>query len=407
MSAELSMRAVAALPQRRAIYRVAANLYVSKAKLPGFWLLNYVSPTTGKRTYMGLGSIETVPLKAVKLEAAEFRLQIARGRCPLSERQAAQAAKRSGFTRTARGSRTFEGVAEEFISFHRPTWTSKRHAHQWEASLRTYAYPVIGNLPIAHLDVGDVLRALEPIWRQKAETASRVRNRIESVVDYAKARKWFTGENPARWKGHLDQLLPKRSHVAKVEHLPAMPWQALPSFYSALTRSDALGALLLRYQVLAALRPGAARLAEFSEFDLTRRVHTVPALPGRKTAVAFDVPLSAEATRVLDLAKERSTSTLVFNGQRVGRPVSEQRLRNLVDGFTPHGFRSSFRDWCADHGVERDLAEQCLGHAIDNKVEAAYRRSTMLERRRDVMERWARYVTGEVVDKPEDMRLAG
>jgi hypothetical protein len=185
MPAELSAKAVAALPSRRSPYWVAPNLYVSKAKPPGFWLLMYASPIRGKRVEMGLGSIATVPLRRVKLEAAEYRLMIARGRCPLSERQTTQAARRAGLQQS-RGPRTFEAVAEAYIAFHRPTWSNAKHRQQWENTLKTYAYPIIGHLPISRVGVDEVLAILEPIWRNKPETASRVRGRIETVWDYAR-----------------------------------------------------------------------------------------------------------------------------------------------------------------------------------------------------------------------------
>ncbi len=403
MPAELSLRAIAALPPRRAPYWIAPNLYVSKARPPGFWLLLYASPVKGRRVEMGLGSITTVPLRQVKAEALEYRLMIARGRCPLSERRAEQEARKVGHGRE-RGPRTFQAIAEAYITFHKPTWSNKKHAQQWENTLASYAYPVIGHLPLGRVDVGEVMQILEPLWHSRPETASRVRGRIETILDYAKARKWFAGENPARWRGHLDQLLPSRSRVKAVEHQPAMPWRAVPAFYRQLARDRDISALALRYVILTALRTGEARFAVVDEIDLDAKVHLIPAAR-TKTRVPLRIPLSDEVLVVLDLCEARRTSPYLFGGQRVGKPISDmamlEKLRGMAPGLTVHGFRSSFRDWCAENGIAREVAESCLGHVVGNKVEAAYLRSDVLERRREVMTAWAMFLTA-----PEDRATA-
>jgi integrase len=408
MPAELSAKAVAALPPRRTPYWVAPNLYVSKAKPPGFWLLMYASPIRGKRVEMGLGSIATVPLRQVKLEAAEYRLMIARGRCPLTERQAEREARRTGHSRV-RGPRTFEAIAEAYIAFHRPTWSSKKHAAQWESTLATYAYPVIGHLPVGRVDVGEVLEILEPIWRDKPETANRVRGRIETIVDYAKARKWFSGENPARWRGHLDQLLPSRSRVRPVEHQAAMPWREVPAFYQRLSRDRDISALALRYTIVNALRTGETRLATVDEIDRDQRLHTIAA-NRTKTRTELRVPLSDEALAVLEAAEARRTSPFLFGGLRVGKPISDmamlEKLRGMAPSVTVHGFRSSFRDWCAENAaVPREIAEACLGHAVGSRVEAAYLRSDVLNRRRAVMAAWSGFLTVSVATEGRRMVL--
>jgi integrase len=395
MPVELSARTVAALPPRRAPYWVAPNLYVSKSKSPGFWLLMYASPIRGTRVEMGLGSIATVPLRQVKLEAAEYRLMIARGRCPLTERQTEREARRTGHSRV-RGPRTFEAIAEAYIAFHRPAWSNKKHAAQWESTLAAYVYPVIGHLPVGRVDVGEVLQILEPIWHDKPETANRVRGRIETIVDYAKARKWFSGENPARWRGHLDQLLPSRSRVRPVEHQPAMPWRELPAFYQRLAQDHDMSAMALRYTIVNALRTGEARLAVVDEIDRDQRLHVISA-DRTKTRVERRVPLSDEALAILGEAEARRTSSFLFGGLRVGKSISDmamlEKLRGLAPGYTVHGFRSSFRDWAAETGVPRETAESSLGHVVGSKVEAAYLRSDVLERRRVVMQQWATFLT--------------
>jgi integrase len=422
MPVELSAKAVAALPPRRSPYWVAPNLYANKEHPPGFWVLMYASPVKGRRVEMGLGSVRDPALTGAaakasglsvaeaKAKALEYRAQVLRGRCPLSERQAEKDAHKAGHSRV-RGPRTFAAIAEAFIAFHRPTWSNKKHARQWASTLSTYAYPSIGHLPIGRVDVGEVMQILEPIWHAKPETASRVRARIETVIDYARARKWFTGENPARWKGHLDQLLPSRSRVKPVQHRPAMPWAEVPALYKRLGGDDSTVALALRYLITTALRTGAVRFAEIGEFDLVVAVHTVPPLPGRKTSTEFPVPLSDAAMAILGKAEERRTSRFMFSGARVDKPLSDnalnKRLRSIAPAYVVHGFRSSFRDWAADNGVLRELAEACLGHVVEGKVEAAYLRSTRLDQRRVVMQRWAEFITGARVANKEVKRRTG
>jgi integrase len=328
-----------------------------------------------------------------------YRAQIVRGRCPLSERQTERAqVRRNGASRTA-NPRTYEAIAEAYIAFHRPTWSNPKHAQQWENTLKTYVFPVIGTMPITRVDVGEIMQILEPIWYDKPETASRVRGRIETIIDYAKARKWFTGENPARWKGHLDQLLPRRSRVKPVEHQPAMPWREVPAFYQRLRCERDISALALRYTIVTALRTGAVRLATIDEIDTPARLHLIPAnRSGAKNRdMPLRIPLSDEALTILDECEQRRSSHYLFGGQRVGKPISDmsmlEKLRGLAPGLTVHGFRSSFRDWAADMGVPRDVAEAALGHVLESKVEAAYQRSDLLERRRTLMGDWARFLT--------------
>jgi integrase len=246
------------------------------------------------------------------------------------------------------------------------------------------------------------------------DAASRVRGRIETVIDYAKARKWFVGENPARWKGHLDQLLPRPSRIKPVQHQPAMPWRDVPAFYARLARDSDTSALALRYAILTALRTGAVRVATADEINQAERLHVIPA--GRTGATnrgqPLRVPLSDEVRAILAECEARRTSHYLFGGARAGKPISEMaltvKLHALVPKVTVHGFRSSFRDWAADNAVPREVAEACLGHAVANRVETAYARSDLLARRREVMRSWATFVAGEVPVKSEEAaRRAG
>jgi integrase len=396
---ELSAKAIAALSPRKARYRIAPLLYVDKSKAPGSWLLMYVSPIRHRRVVMGMGSVGTVPLRQVKLEAAEYRLQIARGRCPLSERQEARAAHAAGRPQQSgkREIRTFEDAAEAYIAMHGPTWTSARHRRQWEGTLTKYVYPKIGKTPIGRIEVNDVLAILEPIWLQKPTTANRVRIRIETVFDYSKARKIFRGPNPAEWKGNLEALLPHPAKVRKLQHRAAMDWRELPSFYQRLAVDRDLSSLALRYLILTALRTGGVRLAEWREIDRANRVHVVPDAPGRKLQEPLRIPLSDEALAVLDAAKARSTGDFVFAGKGVNKPIGETtmltKLHALEPTLTTHGFRASLRDWADERGVEHLVAERCLGHRIGNHVQVAYLRNDAFERRAAVLADWARFLT--------------
>ena len=217
-----------------------------------------------------------------------------------------------------------------------------------------------------------------------------------AVIDYAKARKWFTGENPARWRGHLDQLLPPPSRVRAVAHQPAMPWREVPAFYQRLARDRDISSLALRYTIANGLRTGETRFATIGEIDHANRLHLIPA--GRtKTRMPLRVPLSDEALAILALCEARRTSPYLFGGQRIGKPISDmamlEKLRGMMPGVVTHGFRSAFRDWCGETGVMREVAESCLGHVVGSKVEAAYARSDLLSRRRAVMDAWAAFLT--------------
>ena len=407
MPAELSAKAVAALPQRRSPYWVAPLLYVNKQHPPGFWLVLYVSPVKGRRVEMGLGPVRDpvlsgeaakasgLSLAEAKAKAIECRAMILRGRCPLSERQ--EERERRQVVRPRPGAlRSFAAVAEAYCQLHAPTW-GKKHAQQWEGSLRNYILPVLGPLPIARIDVDAVLRVVEPIWLAKAQTANRVRSRIETLIDYATARKLFHGDNPARWKGGLQQALPSRDRVRRVEHRAALPWAEIPEFYARLATDPSIGALALRFLILTAERTDETRLATIAEIDRDQRLHTVRA-ERVKTRALLRVPLADEALRILDLVEQRRTSPLLFGGRGHGKPINDMALLAKLHQHgvtaTVHGFRSSFRDWCADHGVVREISEGCLGHRIGSATEQAYQRSDMLERRRVVMAQWAGFVTG-------------
>jgi integrase len=284
------------------------------------------------------------------------------------------------------------------------------HRGQWRNTLRDYVLPVIGGVAVAAVDTSAVIKIIEPLWLHRTETASRVRGRIESILDYAKARGWREGENPARWRGHLDHLLPPQSKVQRVRHHRALPWREIGDFMERLRAAKSVSARCLEFAILAAARSGEARGARWSEIDLankerleTGRDVTVPlwVIPGdrMKAGKEHRVPLSRAALKVLEamMPLRDDPAGLIFPGMKRGRPLMARSLTNACDAAgadgTPHGFRSSFRDWCAEAAKDcpRELAEKALAHALESKVEEAYQRGGMIVKRQQLMQAWAEY----------------
>lgn len=348
----------------------------------------------GKRRMMGLGACSVLTLAEARDKAAEARKLAKQGIDPLEARRAAEAAEKAAAT-------TFKDAALEYIEAHRAGWRNAKHGQQWENTLAQYVYPKFGDKPVSEVSTEDVLGALRPIWSDKPETANRVRNRIELVLDAARAKGLATGINPAAWRGHLDKLLPKRSKASR-EHHAAMDYRDLPGFYKRLaTERDSLSAAALRLTILTACRTSEVLLAEWSEFDLENRLWTIPG-QRMKAAVAHRVPLSDAALTLLDTIMrmaEGKDEGYVFPGAKAGRPLSNMAmtmvLRKLGHGdLTVHGFRSTFRDWAAEETHYPNIvAEQALAHTVGNAVEAAYRRGDLLQKRRALMDDWARYCT--------------
>jgi integrase len=391
MPLDLSAKSVSSLGPGR--HRVARNLYLvvgaRGSEVARSWVLIFRSPTTGKRRDMGLGSADIVTVARAKELALRHRLAILEGRDPLEERRTKRSERPAGST--------FRQVAELYVAAHGASWRSSKHRIQWWTTLETHAFPVLGDLAVNAVDTAAVMRVLEPIWHTKAETAGRVRGRIETVLDYASARHWRTGENPARWKGHVENLLPRRAKIAPPVHRAALPWRELPALWGDLGGRDDISALALRFTLLTGVRTNEALGACWDEVNLGDKVWTVPAAR-MKTGREFRVPLSSAALTVLvELAALRQGDYL-FPGARAGRPLSNPMMLTLLNrlrgaGVTVHGtVRSGFRDWASEHGVAGEVAEACLAHTIENKVEAAYRRGDLLEPRRAVMERWARFL---------------
>lgn len=344
----------------------------------------------GKRRAMGLGACSVMTLAEARDKAAEARKLTKQGIDPLEARKAAEVEEKAAVT-------TFKTAALDYIESHRAGWRNAKHGQQWENTLAQYVYPKFGDKPVGEVSTEDVLGALRPIWSEKPETANRVRNRIELVLDAARAKGLATGINPAAWRGHLDKLLPKRSKASR-EHHAAMDYRDLPAFYKRLTTErDSLSAAALQLTILTACRTSEILLAKWDEFDLDNRLWTIPGAR-MKAAVAHRVPLSDAAIKLLDSIMGMGKGEgYLFPGAKPGKPLSNMAMtmvmRKLGHGdLTVHGFRSTFRDWAAEETHYPNIvAEQALAHTVGNAVEAAYRRGDLLEKRRALMLDWASY----------------
>lgn len=293
---------------------------------------------------------------------------------------------------------TFRQEADSYIAAHRSGWRNDKHAAQWSSTLETYAYPTIGSLPVGEVDTALVLRVLEPIWTEKPETAGRVRARIEAILDAAKVRGYREGDNPARWKGHLEALLPARRKVRRVEHHAALPYTEIASFMAALNGQPGNAASLLEFTILTAARTGETLGARWSEVDLKAKVWNIPAerMKGHRE---HRVPLSPRAISILTKMSSvrHDVGDFIFPGSQLGKPLSNMAMLALLrrmkrDDITVHGFRSAFRDWCAEQSnYPNEVAEMALAHAVSDKVEAAYRRGDLFAKRVRLMNEWAKY----------------
>jgi integrase len=386
LSALVISRLVA--PGNHAVGGVAGlYLYINETGARS-WVLRTV--VGGKRRHMGLGGFPDVPLARAREKARDAREEISKGIDPIAQRKAAISLLRS----QQATEKTFEQAAKGYLEAHSDTWKSPKHRAQWASTLETYAYPFMGKLLVRDVAQEHVLNALEPIWKTKNETASRLRGRIESVLDWATVRKYRTGENPARWKGHLDMLLAAPSKVQKVEHHRALPIDEIPAFFTELHKREETAAKALEFTILCAARSGEVRGARWSEIDLMSGLWIVPAIR-MKTGKEHRVPLSKSAIRILSAQSHQDGNDLVFPAPRGGQ-LSDMTLtavlRRMGVDAVPHGFRSTFRDWCGERtNYPRELAEQALAHTLDNKVEAAYRRGDGLEKRRQMMADWAAF----------------
>jgi len=363
------------------------------------WLFRYMR--NGKARGMGLGPLHTITLSKARAKAHECREMLLAGADPLEVKKEAQHAQRLDDAKAL----SFRDCATSYHLAHKDGWKNKKHADQWTNTLSTYAYPVIGDLPIASVDVGLVMKILEPIWRTKTETASRLRGRIESVIDWATARGFRTGENPARWKGHLDHLLMSRSTANKVVHHPALPYNEVAKFIVDLRQQEGFARQALELLILTASRTSEVLNATWDEIDLDLAIWTIPAAR-MKAGREHRVPLSQHVCEILrnQLAfregqQRGADADYVFPGRKTSQPLSNMALLQLIkrmdrSDLTVHGFRSTFRDWageCTNH--PREIAEAALAHTVKDKTEAAYARGDLFEKRRVLMSDWTTFCT--------------
>lgn len=380
------------------------------------WVFRYM--LHGKARMLGLGSYPDIGLKDARKAAGDVRRLKAHGQDPLAVKDAEKAERRAAAARAI----TFKQVAVEYIRSHRVRWSNDKHAAQWEATLETYVYPIIGDMVVGSIDSGAVLKVLRqdvmetdakralPLWEARPETASRLRGRIEAILDYAKVKSLRSGDNPAAWRGNLKLALPARSKVRSVKHHAALPIPAIPTFMAALRAQEGVSARALEFAILTAARTGEVLGARWREIDLKAKVWIVPA-DRMKAGREHRVPISTKAKALLEALRPEDAdgAALVFPGQRPGKPLSNMALlmllRRMGHGeITAHGFRSTFRDWVSESTkFPRELAERALAHTVGDKTEAAYARGDMFERRRALMEAWANVGDSKVRD-PSHLR---
>lgn len=383
-------------------------LTVSRAKTPGYfgdgaglylqvsktgtksWIFRYTRER--KQREMGLGAVHTVTLAEARGKARDCRALLLEGKDPLETRAADKLTDALDRARAI----TFNQCASAYIAAHRGSWKNVKHAEQWENTLATYAAPFIGDLPVAAVDTGLVVKVLSPIWQEKTETATRLRGRIESILDWATVSKYRVGENPARWRGHLDNLLADPGKLGRVKHHPALPWQDVGGFMKELRQRDGMSARAVEFAILTAARSGEVRGAAWEEIDMNCALWTIPAVR-MKAGREHRIPLSAEAIALLKQMPR--VEKYVFPGSKKATPLSDMSLTAVLrrmgrNDITVHGFRSTFRDWCSEsvaNSFPREVCEHALAHSLPDKVEAAYRRGDLLEKRILLMQVWSNY----------------
>ena len=362
-------------------------LQISKFKSKN-WVFRYT--LHGTRREMGLGATHTVSLAEARQKAKECRLTLLDGKDPIEVRETttlAEALRRAKMM-------TFDQCAAAYIDAHRSSWKNVKHISQWENTIQVYASPVIGKLPVTSVDTDLVVKILNPIWQTKTETATRLRGRIESVLDWATTSKFRQGDNPARWRGHLENLLSSPNKIAKVKHHPALPWQELGKFMVDLREREGVAARAVELAILTATRSGEVRNATWAEFGAGLWV--IPAAR-MKMGREHRIPLPTAAVELL--GKMPRLGDLVFPGIKKDKPLSDMSLTAVLrrmerNDITVHGFRSSFRDWCSEsvaNSFPREVCEHALAHSLPDKIEAAYRRGDLIEKRALLMQAWSDY----------------
>jgi integrase len=374
--------------KRRGLHADGGGLFLQIARNGSrSWLFRYT--LNAKTRHMGLGSLEVISLASARTAALECRRLCHAGIDPIEHRNASRTEAKLAAARAM----TFDDCADRYMTAHATGWRNSKHRAQWAATLRTYVTPIFGSLPIQEIDTGLIMRVLEPIWPTKPETASRVRGRIEAVLNWATTRGFRRGENPARWRGHLENLLPNRSRVQKVTHHAALPYVDIGTFMADLRERTGVAAAALEFLILTAARTSEVIGARWQEIDLSAEMWVVPA-DRMKAREVHRVPLSKAALAVLERMSAIRQDEFIFPSAKNGKPLSNMALLVLLRrmgraDLTAHGFRSTFRDWAAERtNFPREVVEMALAHTITNKVEAAYRRGDFDKRRR-LIDAWA------------------
>jgi integrase len=401
----------------RGLYLVVAN------RRAAHWELRY--QLNGHGRWMGLGSAREFNLGQARERALEHRRKLADKTDPLTvrraERATAAAAKASQQAAAAKAM-TFKQCAEAYIAENQAAWRNPRHGKQWHSTLETFACPDIGDLNVADIDTPLVLKVLRqkveaerghpagPLWTARAETASRLRGRIESILAWAKVSGYRGGDNPARWKDHLEEALPERAKIAKVEHFPALPFEELPAFMAALRQREGVAARALEFTILTAARTGETLGAPWSEIDLAAKLWTIPAERMKKGDREHRVPLAAPVIELLENLHTEQDNPYLFIGTRAGKGLSDAAMTSMLKrmghgDITTHGFRSTFMDWAHERtiGFSKPVIDMALAHVVGDKVEAAYRRGDLLAKRTRLMDSWAKYCASPPVKASADV----
>lgn len=373
------------------------------------WIFRY--QRNGRSRHMGLGAAgkNGIPLKTARERLGEARQLLSAGVDPVDQREAERAAERLEKAKSV----TFKSCAQSYISQHQGTWKNPIHRKQWTTTLEEYVYPTIGSLPVGAVDTALIVKTLQqPIaiddekvsfWTARPETASRVRGRIERILDWARVSGYRDGDNPARWRGHLDHILPKKSKVKRVKHHAAMPYSELPAYMATLRANNSISARALEFTILTAVRTGDTIGGRWAEVEAEKRLWTIPAerLKGALDVRQDDhrVPLSPAAWNILEGLHQEND--FLFPGAVEKKPLSNMAMLNLLKSthadLTVHGFRSTFRDWAAEEtDYPNHVVEMALAHEIGDEVEAAYRRGDLLDKRRKLMEDWAAFCEGAI-----------
>ena len=362
------------------------------------WILRMM--IGGKRRDMGLGGYPDVTLASARERARAMREKADSGVDPILEREQ----QRSALAAAVASAMTFKEAAEKYIAAHEAGWKSAKHGEQWINTLTAYAFPIIGKISVADIETSHVMRVIEPIWRAKTETASRVRGRIESVLGWAIVRGYRKGDNPARWRGHLEHLLPARSDVQKVEHHPALDYRQAGTFMSELRQQSSVGARALEFAILTAARSGEVRGASWQEIDWEAKAWIIPG-DRMKAKKEHRIPLSKDVLDLLKALPKHDDTDLLFASSKK-TILSDMTLTAVIKrmkrtGITAHGFRSTFRDWAGETtAYPREVIEHALAHQLSDKAEAAYARGSLFEKRRRLMADWASFcgIAGTVAD---------